>query len=84
MLTGAGFRYRAGPQPLARDDAHGKYQGIWGIGNGLGQQVAPVFLTSALAVGHAWAWAWIAAIFAGAGLITNPVIRWADRSESVQ
>lgn len=64
---------------LAREGAHGKYQGIWGIGNGLGQRVAPVFLTSALAVGHAWAWAWIAVMFAVAGLITNPVIRWADR-----
>jgi hypothetical protein len=39
-----------------------------------------VFLTSALAIGHTWAWAAIAAVFLVAGLLTNPVLRWADRS----
>lgn len=64
---------------LASDGSQGQYQGIWGIGSNLGQRVAPAALTGALAVGHTWAWAWIAALFLGAGLITKPVIRWADR-----
>lgn len=68
---------------LARDGAHGQYQGIWGIGSGLGQRATPVFLTGALAVGHTWAWAMIAVLFLGAGMITNPVLRWAGRTDGV-
>jgi hypothetical protein len=42
---------------LAREGEHSQCQGIWGIGTGLGQRVAPMFLTGALAIGQTWAWA---------------------------
>ncbi len=69
---------------LASEGSQGQYQGIWGIGTYLGQRVAPVILTSMLAIGHAWAWAMIAALFLGAGLITKPVIRWASQAQPAQ
>ncbi|MFG1883180.1 hypothetical protein [Micromonospora sp. NPDC049102] len=65
---------------LAPADAHGQYQGTYGMGYELGKMLAPVVVTS-LALG--WGvpgWLVLAGLFLLLGALVPPVVRWAGRT----
>lgn len=67
---------------LAPADAHGQYQGTYGMGYELGKMLAPVVVTS-LALG--WGgpgWLVLAVLFLLLGALVPPVVRWAGRARS--
>ncbi|WP_037672501.1 MFS transporter [Streptomyces globisporus] len=65
---------------LAPDHAQGQYQGLFGIGFGAGQALAPVILTGAvLALGHT-GWLLLGALFAALGAAGPPIAAWAERT----
>jgi len=68
---------------LAPDDAHGEYQGAFGMGPAAALMLAPALMTW-LVVGHAvTGWIVLAGLFLLGGLPTVPVSRWALRSRPV-
>ncbi|MGO4649111.1 MFS transporter [Nocardia sp. 2YAB30] len=65
---------------LAPDYAQGRYQGIFGIGTGIGIALAPALL-GVLCIDRGQAgWIVLGGIFLGAGLIVGPAARWAQRT----
>ncbi|MGV9211807.1 MFS transporter [Micromonospora sp. RB23] len=65
---------------LAPADAHGQYQGTYGMGYELGKMLAPVVVTS-LALG--WGvpgWLVLGGLFLLLGALVPPVVRWAGRT----
>ncbi|MFI5928900.1 hypothetical protein ACIA3K_23420 [Micromonospora sp. NPDC051543] len=65
---------------LAPADAHGQYQGTYGMGYELGKMLAPVVVTS-LALG--WGvpgWLVLAGLFLLLGALVSPVVQWAGRT----
>ncbi|WP_405426391.1 MFS transporter [Micromonospora sp. NBC_00617] len=65
---------------LAPADAHGQYQGTYGMGYELGKMLAPVVVTS-LALG--WGvlgWLALGGLFLLLGALVPPVVRWAGRT----
>ncbi|MEJ3658322.1 hypothetical protein WEH80_35705 [Actinomycetes bacterium KLBMP 9759] len=63
---------------LAAPHAHGQYQGVWGIGVGLGESAAPAILTGLLIGAGRLGWIGVAVLLAAAGLVTPPLVRWAS------
>ncbi|MEU1285056.1 hypothetical protein [Kitasatospora sp. NPDC005856] len=75
--SSAGFALGFG---LAPDHAQGQYQGLFGIGFGAGQALAPVILTGAvLSLGHP-GWLLLGAFFGVLGAAGPPVAAWAERT----
>ncbi|MFG2621326.1 MFS transporter [Streptomyces sp. NPDC048507] len=65
---------------LAPDHAQGQYQGLFGLGFGAGQALAPLVLTTAvLGLGHA-GWLVLGVFFAALGAAGPPVAAWAERT----
>lgn len=64
---------------LADSRAHGVYQGVFSSGSAAAMMAGPALVTIT-AVGHGFAgWAFLAALFATAGLAVRPAVRWAQR-----
>ncbi|GAA0623112.1 MFS transporter [Streptomyces crystallinus] len=64
---------------LADSRAHGVYQGVFSSGSAAAMMAGPALITLT-AVGHGFAgWAFLAALFATAGLAVGPAVRWAQR-----
>lgn len=65
---------------LAAPHAHGQYQGLYGMGFGLANMVAPALLT-AVVLGGGWVgWLGLGLVFVAAGVLTPITVRWAQRS----
>ncbi|MFI1916657.1 MFS transporter [Nocardia sp. NPDC020380] len=65
---------------LAPRDAVGQYQGLFGMGLGLGITLGPVVVI-ALCIGWGMPGWWVlGALFAVTGLAVPPIVRWAERS----
>lgn len=70
--AGAGLAY-----DLAPPDAVGAYQGADGLLAGLARAVGPALLTFAVLDGGVPGWLAVGALFAGVGLATPALVRWA-------
>lgn len=69
---------------LAPENAHGQYQGLFGMSSQLGSMVTPVAATT-LIIGLGWpGWLAFAAVLLAAGLAAPSVARWAERTRPVQ
>ncbi len=61
---------------LASRDIHGQYQGVWGVGTGVGQSVAPALLTTVVIGGGIWGWLAVGALLAISGALMPLVVGW--------
>ncbi|MFC4105139.1 MFS transporter [Micromonospora zhanjiangensis] len=68
---------------LAPADAHGQYQGTYGMGMQLGSMLAPVVVTTLAIRWGVPGWLLLGAFFALVGLLLPPVVRWAARTRPV-
>ncbi|TDP96798.1 MFS transporter [Labedaea rhizosphaerae] len=69
---------------LAAPHAHGEYQGVWHVGVGLGESIAPLLLTTTVIGGGLLGWLGLGLLFALTGLATPRLTAWAlaDRGAS--
>jgi hypothetical protein len=76
FFVGGGYGLSVG---MTRDDAHGEYQGLFGVGEGAAMMLAPGLLTALLAGWGAPGWLLLAGLFlvAGTGLLLTS--RWSTR-----
>ncbi|MEU7026562.1 MFS transporter [Streptomyces sp. NPDC046275] len=58
----------------------GQYQGFYGTGVPLARTLGPLVVSTLLIGGGAAGWLVLGAVFLVAGLVTGPVVRWAERS----
>lgn len=65
---------------LAPAHAQGQYSGLFGFGSGLAGVAAPSVLALFCITWGAPGWLFLGGVFAIAGLIASPVVRWADRN----
>jgi MFS family permease len=63
---------------LAATRSHGQYQGVWGIGVGLGEGAAPAILTGLLVTAGGTGWLLAGAVLAVAGMCTPWIVGWAE------
>ncbi|WP_305788031.1 MFS transporter [Symbioplanes lichenis] len=68
---------------LAPPDAVGQYQGVFGLGLGLGTTVAPALLIWLCVEWGTPGWWVVGALLAGAGLVVPAVARWGERTRPV-
>jgi len=67
---------------LAPEHAQGQYLGVYGMGVGLANSFGPALLT-ALCIGWGMAgWVTVGILFAAAGLLIPPAVRWAEATRS--
>jgi MFS family permease len=67
---------------LAPENAHGQYQGLFGMSTQLGSMITPVAATT-LIIGFGWpGWLVFAAVLLAAGLAAPSVARWAERTRT--
>ncbi|WP_306214752.1 MFS transporter [Actinoplanes sp. RD1] len=62
---------------LAPDHAHGQYQGAYSMGHQFGQMIGPAAITLLVVNWGMPGWLVLGALFAAAGSLVPPVIRWA-------
>jgi MFS family permease len=63
---------------LAPEQAHGQYQGLFGMSTQLGSTVTP-FAATVLIIGLGWpGWLVFGGVMAGAGLLAPAVVRWSQ------
>jgi MFS family permease len=65
---------------LAPRHAVGQYQGLFGMGLGLGLSLGPVLLITLCIEWGVPGWWIVGALFALAGLAAPPIVRWAERN----
>lgn len=69
---------------LAPENAHGQYQGLFGMSTQFGSIVTPVAATT-LIIGFGWpGWLVFAAVLLAAGLAAPSVARWAQRTRPTE
>jgi MFS family permease len=67
---------------LAPEHAQGQYLGVYGMGAGLANSFGPALLT-ALCIGWGIAgWVTVGILFAAAGLLMPPAVRWAEATRT--
>ncbi|WP_083672776.1 MFS transporter [Micromonospora sp. CB01531] len=78
FFVGSGYGLSVG---MTREEAHGEYQGMFGVGEGAAMMLAPGLLTALLAGWGAPGWLLLGGLFlaAGAGLLLTS--RWSIRLE---
>ncbi|MFF5224933.1 MFS transporter [Micromonospora sp. NPDC000212] len=65
---------------LAPAHAQGQYMGLFGLGSGVANVVAPSILALMCITLGVPGWLLLGAVFVVVGLITPPVVRWAERT----
>lgn len=65
---------------LAPEHAQGQYQGLLGMGTGLGGAMAPLLLTLLCIDAGRLGWCVLGGLFALTGLAAGPVTKWAERT----
>jgi MFS family permease len=68
---------------LARPGAQGQYQGVWGLGFGASEAVAPALLTGLVIGWGVPGWFVLAALLLAAGAAMPVAVRWASADRSV-
>lgn len=69
---------------LADEAAQGQYQGLYSTGFSVGGMLGPIVVT-ALVLGHGvLGWTLLGCLLAGAGILTVPAARWAEREQGVR
>lgn len=67
---------------LARADAQGQYQGVFGMGNGLADAVAPLLATGVCVAGGLAGWAGVGLLLAATGALAPVTVRWAQATRT--